>query len=91
MTRSTTRGAPTVAARLLHWFDQHGRKDLPWQSGDAHGREAYRVWLSDIMLQQTQVATVIGYFQRFTEALPTLRELAAADEDTVLALWSGLG
>jgi A/G-specific adenine glycosylase len=91
VTRGTTRRAPTVAARLLRWFDQHGRKNLPWQSGDAHGRDAYRVWLSEIMLQQTQVATVIGYFQRFTEALPTLRDLAAADEDTVLALWSGLG
>ncbi len=77
----------TLATRLLHWFDQHGRKDLPWQ----HPRDAYRVWLSEVMLQQTQVATVIGYFERFIKALPTLRDLAAADEDTVLALWSGLG
>ncbi|QWT20541.1 A/G-specific adenine glycosylase [Bacillus sp. NP157] len=75
------------AEELLRWFDHHGRKDLPWQ----HPRDAYRVWLSEIMLQQTQVVTVIGYFQRFVERLPTLRELAAADEDTVLALWSGLG
>ncbi len=72
---------------LLAWFDHHGRKDLPWQ----HPRDAYRVWLSEIMLQQTQVVTVIGYFQRFVERLPTLRALAEADEDTVLALWSGLG
>jgi A/G-specific adenine glycosylase len=72
---------------LLHWYDQYGRKDLPWQ----HPRDAYRVWLSEVMLQQTQVATVIGYFERFIRTLPTLRDLAAADEDTVLALWSGLG
>lgn len=75
------------ATALLAWFDEHGRKDLPWQ----HPRDAYRVWLSEVMLQQTQVATVIPYFQRFVSALPTLRDLAAADEDTVLALWSGLG
>lgn len=81
-----------VAAGLLRWFDQHGRKDLPWQHGDAAGcRDAYRVWLSEVMLQQTQVATVVPYFLRFVEALPTLRHLARADEDTVLALWSGLG
>ncbi|PXV52088.1 A/G-specific DNA-adenine glycosylase [Dyella jiangningensis] len=75
------------ATALLAWFDEHGRKDLPWQ----HPRDAYRVWLSEVMLQQTQVATVIPYFQRFVAALPSLRDLAAADEDTVLALWSGLG
>lgn len=76
-----------LSTLLLRWYDQHGRKDLPWQ----HPRDAYRVWLSEVMLQQTQVATVIGYFERFVSALPTLRDLAAADEDTVLALWSGLG
>ncbi len=75
------------ATALLAWFDRHGRKDLPWQ----HPRDAYRVWLSEVMLQQTQVVTVIPYFQRFVAALPTLRDLAAADEDTVLALWAGLG
>jgi A/G-specific adenine glycosylase len=75
------------ARELLRWYDHHGRKDLPWQ----HPRDAYRVWLSEIMLQQTQVVTVIGYFQRFIATLPTLASLAAADEDTVLALWSGLG
>jgi len=75
------------ASALLDWFDHHGRHDLPWQ----HPRDAYRVWLSEIMLQQTQVATVIPYFQRFVTQLPTLHDLAAADEDTVLALWSGLG
>jgi len=82
----------TLATRLLGWFDQHGRKDLPWQQAlDDGRRDAYRVWLSEVMLQQTQVATVIGYFERFVGALPTLRDLADADEDTVLALWSGLG
>jgi A/G-specific adenine glycosylase len=75
------------AAVLLAWFDRHGRHDLPWQ----HPRDAYRVWLSEIMLQQTQVVTVIPYFQRFVTQLPTLRALAAAEEDSVLALWSGLG
>lgn len=75
------------ASYLLRWYDQHGRKDLPWQ----YPRDAYRVWLSEVMLQQTQVSTVVGYFDRFIRALPTLRDLAEADEDTVLALWSGLG
>jgi len=73
--------------RLLQWFDAHGRKDLPWQ----HPRTPYRVWLSEIMLQQTQVATVIPYFARFVVALPDLRALAAATSDEVFALWSGLG
>lgn len=75
------------AIALLDWFDQHGRKDLPWQ----RERTPYRVWLSEVMLQQTQVRTVIGYFDRFVAALPTLDALAAAPEDHVLALWSGLG
>lgn len=75
------------ATNLLTWFDSHGRKDLPWQ----HPRTPYRVWLSEIMLQQTQVRTVIPYFQRFVEALPTLESLAEASQDQVLALWSGLG
>lgn len=75
------------AARLLRWFDAHGRKDLPWQ----HPRTPYRVWLSEVMLQQTQVATVIPYFERFVAALPDLRALAAATQDDVFALWSGLG
>ena len=75
------------ADRLLAWFDRDGRHDLPWQ----HPRTPYRVWLSEIMLQQTQVQTVIPYFSRFLEALPTLPDLAAAHEDQVLALWAGLG
>ncbi|MEO6968760.1 MAG: A/G-specific adenine glycosylase [Rhodanobacteraceae bacterium] len=76
-----------MASRLLLWFDAHGRHDLPWQ----HPRTPYRVWVSEVMLQQTQVATVIPYFERFVRELPTLRALAEADEDRVFALWSGLG
>ncbi len=76
-----------VAPRLLRWFDFHGRNNLPWQ----HPRTPYRVWLSEVMLQQTQVATVIPYFLRFVEKFPTLPTLAAAAQDDVLALWSGLG
>ena len=75
------------ASRLVAWQARHGRHDLPWQ----HGRDSYRVWLSEVMLQQTQVATVIPYYERFVERLPDVRALAAASEDEVLALWSGLG
>jgi A/G-specific adenine glycosylase len=75
------------ASRLLDWFDRDGRHDLPWQ----HPRTPYRVWLSEIMLQQTQVQTVIPYYLRFLDELPTLPDLAAADTDRVLALWAGLG
>ena len=77
----------SFAARLLRWWDQHGRKDLPWQLN----KTPYRVWLSEIMLQQTQVATAIPYFERFTTHLPDVRALARADLDTVLHLWTGLG
>ncbi|MEO8748580.1 MAG: A/G-specific adenine glycosylase [Rhodanobacter sp.] len=81
-----------VAECLLRWFDHHGRKNLPWQRASGSGqRDAYHVWLSEVMLQQTQVRTVIGYFERFIAALPAVRELAAAPEDQVFALWSGLG
>lgn len=79
------------ARRLLDWYDRHGRHDLPWQDTPANRRTPYRVWLSEVMLQQTRVATVIPYFQRFVAALPDLHALAAADEDLVLSLWSGLG
>jgi A/G-specific adenine glycosylase len=82
-----TEGEPDFAQALLAWYDQHGRKDLPWQQP----RDAYRVWLSEVMLQQTQVRTVIPYFERFVAALPSLAALAAAPQDQVLALWSGLG
>ncbi len=72
---------------VLAWYDQHGRKGLPWQQGIT----PYRVWVSEIMLQQTQVSTVLGYFDRFMEALPSVQALAAAAEDEVLHLWTGLG
>jgi A/G-specific adenine glycosylase len=75
------------AARLLAWFDEHGRKDLPWQRDIT----PYRVWISEIMLQQTQVATVIPYFERFMASFPDVTTLADASEDAVLAHWSGLG
>jgi len=74
-------------ALVLDWFDQHGRKNLPWQQSPV----PYHVWLSEIMLQQTQVATVIPYFQRFIEQFPALEDLAAASLDDVLHYWSGLG
>jgi A/G-specific adenine glycosylase len=74
------------AQRLINWQRQHGRHDLPWQSACA-----YHVWLSEIMLQQTQVATVIPYYQRFIASFPTIAALAAATEEQVLAHWSGLG
>jgi A/G-specific adenine glycosylase len=73
--------------RLLAWFDQHGRKHLPWQIAPT----PYRVWVSEIMLQQTQVATVISYYLRFMAAFPTLSDLASASVDEVLGFWSGLG
>ena len=75
------------AGKLLTWFDVSGRHDLPWQ----HPRTPYRVWLSEIMLQQTQVRVVSPYFERFVTALPDLPALADAPQDEVMALWSGLG
>ena len=84
---SDSAGGDGFADRLLVWFDHSGRHDLPWQ----HPRTPYRVWLSEVMLQQTQVATAAPYFVRFVDALPSLPALAAAPLDDVLALWSGLG
>jgi len=78
---------PPFAERLLAWWDRHGRHDLPWQ----HPRTPYRVWISEIMLQQTQVRTVIPYFERWMRDFPDLGTLAAAPLDDVLAHWSGLG
>lgn len=75
--------APAVVA----WYQKHGRKDLPWQ----HDVNPYRVWVSEIMLQQTQVTTVLDYFARFMQALPDVQALAAAPLDEVLHLWTGLG
>ena len=78
---------PTFSARLLAWFDEHGRKTLPWQQD----RTPYRVWVSEIMLQQTQVATVIPYYERFMARFPEVTDLASAPIDDVLSLWTGLG
>ncbi|MZR62619.1 A/G-specific adenine glycosylase [Alcanivorax sp. DP30] len=72
---------------LLDWYDQFGRQDLPWQ----HPRTPYQVWISEIMLQQTQVSTVIPYFQRFMDRFPDVKTLALAEQDEVLHLWTGLG
>jgi A/G-specific adenine glycosylase len=75
------------AGRVVDWQRSHGRHALPWQQT----RDPYRVWLSEIMLQQTQVATVLGYYERFLARFPDVRSLAAAPEDDVLGSWSGLG
>lgn len=75
------------ASRVLDWFEDHGRHDLPWQQSPT----PYRVWVSEIMLQQTQVQTVIPYYQRFMERFPDVATLASAPVDQVLHLWTGLG
>ena len=75
------------AGQIVRWQAGHGRSELPWQNT----RDPYRVWLSEVMLQQTQVSTVLAYFARFLERFPGVADLAAASEDEVLALWSGLG
>src|SRR5215468_6162464 len=75
------------ASRLIAWQREHGRHDLPWQ----RTRDAYRIWLSEIMLQQTQVATVIPYYERFVASFPDVNTLARASLDRVLEHWSGLG
>jgi len=77
----------TFANRLLAWWDHNGRKDLPWQ----HPRTPYRVWVSEIMLQQTQVNTVIPYFERWMRRFPDIEQLAQSPLDDVLACWAGLG
>lgn len=76
----------TFSERLIAWQKVHGRHDLPWQVSDP-----YRVWLSEVMLQQTQVSAVLGYYARFLERFPTLKSLAEASDEDVLAVWSGLG
>jgi A/G-specific adenine glycosylase len=78
---------PGLAGELIAWQRQHGRHGLPWQGT----RDAYRVWLSEVMLQQTQVSTVLDYYPRFLDRFPDVQALAAAPLDDVLALWSGLG
>lgn len=77
----------SVADHLLAWFERHGRKNLPWRTC----KTPFRVWVSEVMLQQTQVATVIPYFERFTARFPDIESLAAGDRDEVLHLWTGLG
>src|SRR5687768_14848190 len=81
------RGAAPFAARLVAWQREHGRHHLPWQ----RTRDPYRVWLSEVMLQQTQVATVLPYYERFVASFPDVRALADAPIDRVLQHWSGLG
>src|SRR5450830_1583784 len=77
----------TLAQRVVRWQRHHGRHTLPWQNT----RDPYRVWLSEVMLQQTQVATVLGYYARFLQRFPDVAALAAASLDEVFSLWSGLG
>jgi A/G-specific adenine glycosylase len=77
----------SLASKLLPWFDAHGRHDLPWQAEPT----PYRVWISEVMLQQTQVETVKPYFERFVARFPDVTALAAAPSDEVMRLWSGLG
>lgn len=77
----------SFSTRLLTWFDEHGRQDMPWQRDS----DPYKIWLSEVMLQQTQVSTVIPYFERFLERFPSVAALANAEQDEVLHLWSGLG
>src|SRR5262245_1369903 len=72
--------------KLLHWY-RHNKRDLPWR----HTKDPYKIWLSEIMLQQTQVATVIDYYCRFLKRFPTIQSLASVKEEKILALWSGLG
>ncbi|MGP1396367.1 MAG: A/G-specific adenine glycosylase [Inquilinaceae bacterium] len=96
MTKSALRdGAPdidgpAVGTALLAWYDRH-RRVLPWRAPPGDRADPYRVWLSEIMLQQTTVAAVVGYFRDFMEKWPTVHALAAADLDTVLRAWAGLG
>lgn len=87
MSVAPTPDAFNFAQAVIRWQVAHGRHGLPWQ----HTSDPYRVWLSEIMLQQTQVVTVLGYYSRFLERFPSVLDLATADEAEVLAMWSGLG
>jgi A/G-specific adenine glycosylase len=78
---------PTFSRAVIDWQRQHGRHALPWQNT----RDAYRIWLSEIMLQQTQVTAVLGYYARFLERFPTVAALAEAPVEDVMACWAGLG
>lgn len=88
--RSTVAIARDVAPPLLAWYDRE-RRELPWRQAPGERADPYRVWLSEIMLQQTTVKTVVPYFLKFTQRWPTVKSLAAADLDDVLAAWAGLG
>ena len=81
----------SFAQRLLHWFSENGRHDLPWQQHQTDTPNPYVVWLSEVMLQQTQVTTVLPYFVRFMDSFPTVQDLAAAEWDMVAEHWAGLG
>ena len=81
----------SFAPRLLHWFSENGRHDLPWQQHQTDTPNPYIVWLSEVMLQQTQVMTVLPYFARFMASFPTVQDLAAAEWDMVAEHWAGLG
>ena len=81
----------SLAPRLLHWFSENGRHDLPWQQHQTDTPNPYIVWLSEVMLQQTQVTTVLPYFARFMNSFPTVQDLAAAEWDMVAEHWAGLG
>jgi len=83
---------PQIAGRLLRWYDRHGRKSLPWRRArDPYPRDPYPIWVAEIMLQQTQVGTVIPYYRRFMARFPDLAALARCDADELLHYWSGLG
>lgn len=86
-TQISAESALEFATQVVDWYHHQGRKHLPWQQN----KTPYSVWISEIMLQQTQVATVIPYYQRFMESFPTIQDLAHADEDNVLHHWTGLG
>lgn len=87
MSNSAISKQSDFSAKVLNWFEDHGRKNLPWQLNP----NPYRVWVSEIMLQQTQVATVIPYYENFMQRFPDLTTLAQAEEDIVLHHWTGLG
>ena len=87
----STESLDSLAPRLLAWFDINGRHDLPWQQHQTDTPNPYIVWLSEVMLQQTQVTTVLPYFARFMASFPTVQDLAAAEWDTVAEHWAGMG
>lgn len=82
---------PNFSKTLIQWQVKHGRHGLPWQASEIGIRDAYRVWLSEIMLQQTQVSAVIPYYEKFLQRFPTIATLAAASQDDVMQYWAGLG